>query len=222
MINPSSFRGILGLGSVSTNYYLQRIHQKYKDNNQEFSTCPFLLYQIDFQELNPFLPNDFEVLKPKLENYLEQVHNLGVTKLLIPNISLHETLDQIESPFQICHALDLTLKYLKENNITSITLFGTNYTMNAAYIKEKFKSENIAIVLPQKEDQVWIDDFRKAVYTSSTTLSQESEFHDLIRKYGKKKPVVLACTELSVFSLKEESLCVDMAERQIEEFLKPF
>lgn len=221
MKTEAPFRGILGLGSVSTNYYLQRIHQKYKDNNQEFSTCPLLLYQIDFQELNPFLPNDFKVIKPKLQHYLREVQNLGISKILIPNITLHETLDQIKSSVKICHAVDLTLKFLKENNMSSITLFGTNYTMNSAYIQGKFKLENIAIVLPQKEDQLWIDDFRKAVYTTSATPSQQLEFHNLIQKYGQENPVVLACTELSVFSLKEESVCVDMAELQIGEFLKP-
>ncbi|MGA9211229.1 hypothetical protein [Kaistella sp.] len=35
---------ILGLGSISTQYYLQRIHQKYQEQNQEFSTYPLLLY----------------------------------------------------------------------------------------------------------------------------------------------------------------------------------
>ena len=89
------YRGVLGLGSNSTQYYFQRIHQKYKEQNQEFSTCSLLLYQIDFQEINPFLPSEFSVLKPILKNHLNQISQLGISKLLIPNITLHETLDQI-------------------------------------------------------------------------------------------------------------------------------
>lgn len=214
------YRGILGLGSNSTNYYLQRIHQKYQEQNQEFSTCPLMLYQIDFQELNPYLPSEFSFLKTTLKNYLNQLSELGISKLLIPNITLHETLDQIESPLEICHAVDLATKYLMENNISKITLFGTLYTMNSDYLKSKLFVKNIEIVLPEKRDQEYIDFFRKEVYNGKATDTQINYFQDLIKKYSENNKVLIACTELSMFSSKNGKHCVDMAELQIEDFLK--
>ncbi len=213
-------RGVLGLGAASTSYYLQEIHKRYQKANEEFSTCPLLLYQIDFQEINPFLPIQFPPLVPKVQRYLEEISNFGITKLLVPNITLHETLDQIETPLQICHPVDLTLKYLQDNAIGEVCIFGTLHTMNSQYLKSKFSAKRITLLKPKEFDQNWIDDFRKKVYLEKTTSDEERNFQNLIQKYSKDKTVVIACTELSIFSPKENPLCIDMMDLQIEEFLK--
>ena len=213
-------KGVLGLGAVSTAFYLKEIYRKYQEKNDQFSTCPLLVYQIDFKEINPFLPNQFEVLIPKLKEVLKEITTLGITKLLVPNITLHETLDQIEIPLEICHPVDLTLKHLEQKAISEGYLFGTLYTMNSEYIKSRFLAKKVEVLQPVESDQKWIDDFRKKVYQGNETLEEITFFQTLIRKYSEKNAVVIACTELSVFSLKENPSCIDMMDLQIEEFLK--
>ena len=213
-------KGVLGLGKESTLFYLNQIQKRYQSNNKEWSTCRFIMYQIDFQELNPFLPNQFQDLIPKVQNYLEQIEKLGITKLLIPNITLHETVDQIEFDGFICHPLTLTLHYLQENNISQVFIFGTSYTMNSEYMKQKFSEKDIKLLTPTNDDQIWIDDFRKEVDQQKPTPDRILEFQNLIKKYSVDHPVVIACTELSLFALKNNLSCIDMAELQIEEFLK--
>lgn len=213
-------KGVLGLGAVSTAFYLKEIHRKHQEKNYQFSTCPLLVYQIDFQEINPFLPNQYEVLISKLKETLKEITTLGISKLLIPNITLHETLDQIEIPLEICHPVDLTLKHLKDNQISEVYLFGTSYTMNSEYLKARFFAKKVKVVQPVESHQKWIDDFRKKVYQGNETLEEITFFQTLIRKYSKKNAVVIACTELSVFSLKENPSCIDMMDLQVEEFLK--
>ena len=213
-------KGVLGLGAVSTAFYLKEIHRKYQEKNHQFSTCPLLVYQIDFQEINPFLPNQYEVLIPKLKETLKEITTLGITRLLIPNITLHETLDQIKIPLEICHPVDLTLKHLEENGISEVYLFGTLYTMNSEYLKSRFLAKKVKVLQAVESDQKWIDDFRKKVYQGNETLEEITFFRTLIQKYSEKNAVVIACTELSVFSLKENPSCIDMMDLQIEEFLK--
>ena len=220
MKNNSDLKGVLGLGSVSTGFYLKKIHNKYQEKNKEFSTCPLVVYQIDFQELNPFLPNNFEVLIPRLKSYFKSISNLGITKLLIPNITLHETLDQIETPLKICHPIDLTIQYLNENQIFEVYIFATLYTTNSDYIQSRFSENKIQILKPTVSDQNWIDDFRKRVYEEQETLEETALFQNLIQKYSNKENVVIACTELSVFYSKENPSCIHMMDLQIDEFLK--
>ena len=214
------FKGVLGLGAVSTALYLKEIHRKYQEKNDQFSTCPLLVYQIDFQEINPFLPNQFGVLIPKLKETLKEITTLGISKLLVPNITLHETLDQIKIPLEICHPVDLTLKHLEENRISEVYLFGTLYTMNSEYLKSRFLAKKVKVLQSVESDQKWIDDFRKKVYQGNEILEEITFFQTLIRKYSEKNVVVIACTELSVFSLKENPSCIDMMDLQVEEFLK--
>ena len=215
-----SLKGILGLGPFSTQYYLGEIQRKFKEKNQEFSTCPYLLYQIDFHEINTFLPDQLSVLKPKIELILNEISKLGIKELLVPNITLHETLDKIKSTEKLYHPVSLTTDNLIKNKILKITLFGTLYTMNSDYLKQKFSENNIEILLPSKEHQEWLDIFRKNVFKQTFSFGQIETYHDLINEYSIKNPVVIACTELSVFALKNNPNCIDMANLQIEAFLK--
>lgn len=220
MNNGVGLKGILGLGAVSTAYYVKGIHKKHQEKQKEFSTCPFLMYHLDFQEINPFLPDHFEVLIPKLKSCLMVIINLGITDLLIPNITLYESLDQIEIPLEIFHPVGLTLKYLLENNIEEAYLFGTLYTMNSSYFQNLFLKKNVHLFKPTLADQIWIDDFRKRIYEEKETLEDVIIFQNLIQKYSLKKAVIIACTELSVFSLKKNPLCIDIMDLQVDAFIK--
>lgn len=220
MSSKLTLKGVLGLGSASTQYYLNAIHEKFRKNKDDFSTCPLILYQIDFQEINPYLPNQFSILIPKLDQYFSKILDLGISNLLIPNITLHETLDQMELPFQIYHPVDLTLKYLKQDKISKFFLFGTLYTMNSDYLKNRFLAEGIALLKPDESDQKWLDDFRKKVYYKKESPIEIEDFKNLVKKYSKENPVVIGCTELSLYALRNTPSCIDMANLQIEEFLK--
>ena len=110
-------------------------------------------------------------------------------------------------------------KYLK-SKIKFLFLFGTIYTMNCEYLEQKFSENNIVLNLPTDADQAWIDNFRKTVYAQKTSSEEILYFQQLIKKYSAKSPVVIACTELSLFALKNDESCIDMADLQIEEFLR--
>lgn len=220
MNSESPFKGILGLGKASTLYYLNEIHKRYQEEHNEFSTCPFLLYQIDFQKINPFLPDQFNILIPSLKHDLAQISRLGISNLLVPNITLHETLDQMELAVGIYHPVNLTSQELQEKNISKVYLFGTLYTMNSKYLKNKFSESNISLLNVAESDQKVIEDFRKDVYHEQQFSAQIVNFQNLIRKYSANHPVVIACTELSLFALKDNLHCIDMADLQIKAFLK--
>ena len=213
-------KGILGLGFESTQYYVKEIQRKFKADNLEFSTCPYQLYQIDFQEINPFLPNQFEILIPKIQEILNHIKSLGIKKLLVPNFTLHETLDQVNLPIEIYHPIQLGIDNLKEKSIEEVFIFGTNYTMNSAYLRTRFFDKGIILKLPEKDDQDLIDNFRKTVFNKEQTEEEISEFQKLINGYAIKNSVMIACTELSLYALKEDNRCIDLAALQIEAFLK--
>ena len=219
-MSKSISKGVLGLGEASTAYYLNQIHKKFNERNQEFSTCPLLLYQVDFQEINPFLPDQFVELIPRVNDYLNNISELGISKLLVPNVTFHETLDHITHSIQICHPVQLTIEHLIKNRISEVIIFGTLYTMNSEYLKRNFLEAGINIIPPEIKNQLWIDDFRKKVYKKESTADEIEAFQSLIKKYMQQKPVVISCTELSIHCLKNENYFIDMADLQIEEFLK--
>ena len=211
---------ILGLGERSTQYYVSTLHKKYHDTLGDYHTFPFLLYQIDFNVINPFLPDQFDTLVPELTNIIKTISDFKASQYLIPNITLHETLDKINHQLHIVHPVQLTIKHCKTHNINKIALFGSRYTMTSNYITNALTAAGINVVKPSEEDQLLIDDFRTKTYRNSETDSDFKVYHQLIQKHTKSYPVVTACTELSLHHERlDNSNVIDMALLQIETVL---
>ena len=76
--------GILGLGIQSTLFYTNYLHTRYYQEFGKYHTYPYLQYQIDFDELNQFLPNNFDILLPRLEKIIIKLKELPPKKWIIP------------------------------------------------------------------------------------------------------------------------------------------
>ncbi|WP_033958877.1 aspartate/glutamate racemase family protein [Psychroserpens jangbogonensis] len=221
MAKQSKQTCILGLGERSTQYYVNTLHNKFHEKLGDFHTFPFLMYQIDFNLINPFLPNQFDKLIPELTNTLNEISKFEVEQYLIPNITLHETLDKIAHNLNIVHPIQLTIAYCKANDINTIVLFGSQYTMTSNYISDALKAEGINTKRPTAEEQIDIDNFRKKVYNNSDLDSDFRNYQNLIQLYSKDYLVVTACTELSLcHNQLDHPKVIDMALLQIQQVLK--
>lgn len=214
--------GILGLGNRSTLYYIDQLNKKFNALFKGYSTCPFILYNIDFDKVNPYLPNQFNKLKPLLSLYIKEIKSLGISFLLIPNITLHETIDKIYIDLDVAHPVQLTLEKLVERKQNEAVVFGSLYTMQSTYLKDAFLRKNIILTEPNEEDVNFIDYFRKQIYHEQETERDIKKYWNLLKSYSKKYPVIIGCTELSIYSLKDQDDLYDMALLQIERTLSIF
>lgn len=216
--------GLLGLGSRSTQFYIEQINRKYHLIHGGYSTCPFLLLNTDFNEINPFLPNKYKKLKENLIPYFKELKKLEISNLLIPNITLHETLDifndELNFPFSLVHPIKNTLNLLKKKKIKEIVLIGSLYSMQGSYITNQFKNNGIKVTLPLENEMEFIDDFRQQIYNYEECSNNIIRFKQLIKRYSSKNSILIACTELSLVLNKITANTYDMARIQIEEALK--
>ncbi|MFD1551213.1 hypothetical protein DNU06_13165 [Putridiphycobacter roseus] len=214
--------GVLGLGSLSTTFYIQSLNAKYLRINGGYSSCPFLMLNADFNLINPYLPNNFEKLNPVLLAYLNTLNDLGTDRILLPNITLHEAVEVLKLPYysKIIHPIDISLSFLQDENIQEVVLFGTIFTMNSSYFQKKLESKNVQFLKPNKADQERVDALRKKVYENKMSAIVIAEFNQLVQKYSKDKVVLIACTELSMIPKQMNSdKVVDMVDLQINNAL---
>lgn len=214
--------GILGLGNRSTLFYIDELNKKFNAHFKGYSTCPFILYNIDFEKVNPYLPNQFNKLKPLLSLYVNNIKKLGVNFLLVPNITLHETIDKIDTSLDIAHPVLLTIDKLMESEQVEAVIFGSLYTMESTYLKYSFQQKEILLIEPKEAHKKFIDYFRKQIYYEQETEKDMEEYRRLLILYSKEHPVVIACTELSIFSPSGHLNLFDMASLQIEKVLELF
>ncbi len=210
--------GILGLGVRSTSYYTNLLHQKMHEKYGDYHTFPYLNYQINFNDINPFLPNQFDVLLPHLEKQIARLKGFNINKWLVPNITLHEALDKINHNLSLFHPLELAIQTCLKNNSKQVIVFGTYYTMQSNYIKSYFEKESIIVHKATKNEMILIDELRTKIYNSKEKKDDIKKYQKIIENYTKNAHVIIACTELSLLSKEIKSTkIIDLAQLQINE-----
>lgn len=209
--------GILGLGSQSTLFYIRELNAIFNKKNRGYSTCPFKLLNIDFDAINNLLPAPSKKLDTIVKSYVNELIKLDIDTILVPNITLHETIDRLKIRVPIIHPIHYTVSELKKKNYKKVVLFGSNYTMESSYIKSIFAENGIEVLLPSKKDMKFTDEVRKQVYQETATQDLLNNFNLTIKKYAQSNVVVIACTELSISSTNGNLRILDMARIQINQ-----
>ncbi|QRM90261.1 hypothetical protein FG167_13785 [Lacinutrix sp. WUR7] len=217
---PETKLAVLGLGSRSTLFYLSELNRLYNQAKGGYSTCPFVLLNTDFNAINVLLPNPSEELDAVLKTYISEIETYNLQQILIPNITLHETIDRLHIAKDVLHPVNLSIKKIKANNWNKVVLFGSLFSMHASYIKNQLLANGIEVALPTQEDMEFIDDVRKQIYNETETTELIEKYHSLINSYSTNNPVIISCTELSILKPKGNNNVLDMADVQIEEAIK--
>ncbi|QYS86201.1 aspartate/glutamate racemase family protein [Flavobacterium oreochromis] len=212
--------GILGLGSFSTLHYIEELNNKSLEKFGGYNTCPFIMINTNFNQINTYLPDQETELIKNLLPYLYSLTLLNIEYLIIPNITIHRVLDKILKThnfnFTIIHPIKLLLHKLLEKSITEVIILGSLYTMQGTYIQNLLQQNGITSIKLNKEYQKKIDNLRKLIYT--TQNKNTSLLEEIIQKYPNTY-FILACTELSILKYKNPHI-IDLSDLQISKTIK--
>ncbi|MBY0487704.1 MAG: hypothetical protein K2P85_11035 [Flavobacteriaceae bacterium] len=213
--------GILGLGSKSTTYYIELLNLLYNNKYGGFNTCPFTMVNANFKDINPFLPNDFININRNILPYLRYINSLEISILLIPNITIHQAIDDLINAekfnFKLIHPVDVLISHLKLNGIENVVILGTKYTMEGNYIQTKLCQNNIHVSKASDEVINEIEKIRIEIYNNNFEYKKK-----FLTEFVQSQPnlkVILACTELSVLA-NQNPLFIDMATLQIQKAIE--
>lgn len=205
---------ILGLGARSTLFYQKKLHELYFKKFGGYTTLPFLLKQLNFNHINPHLPHDTEKVSKVVSQALE-AYNSPEFRLLMPNMTLHKLLDNLNMQLQIIHPFQLLKSELKRKPNRPIVIFGTRHTSNSSYIGSYVDTHSLVEVVP--ETITFLDNLRQKVYAYSETAYNVDHYNALIAKYARDYIVVIACTELSVVNNVSHENVIDLVQLQCQE-----
>lgn len=210
--------GVLGLGSRSTAFYLERLNELFRQQFGGYGTCPLTLLNTNFNDINPFLPDQFATLEPVLSGYLAQFDD--VKNVLIPNITLHETVDKLTAGGLVRKGLvDPVARCIDEihsKGVNKICVFGSLYTMNSNWLIERFRQYGITVDVPDSTTQTILDEIRQRVYHRQELTQDLSLYTQLLEQSLQKMDVVIACTELSLITFNDSPQVFDMARIQLQ------
>ena len=208
---------ILGLGARSTLFYQSTLHKLSFNKEGAYATFPFILKQLDFNAINPYLPNNAAIISPILYRELRD-YNTSAVNLLVPNITIHEILDTMQFELHIIHPYKLLVNELATKAISNLVFFGTKHADSSSSIASYLSDQSI--VKLRHDEVLFLDDLRKKVYANTETNQDIKIFKTLVAKYSKTNIVIIACTELSIINTNNRERVIDLALLQCHKSLE--
>jgi aspartate racemase len=152
--------GIIGgTGPETTVEYYRRLIVAYQERSPERRAPSLLINSIESKKLVDLVTANH---LPEMADYLaEEVERLargGAGLALIAANTPHLVFDEVQSraPIPMLSIVTATRDAALAAGLRRLALFGTRFTMQAAFFPEIFGSRQIAIVVPNEEEQNFI------------------------------------------------------------------
>ena len=154
--------GIIGgLGPESTIDYYNKIIALYRQRTGDGSYPQFIINSINLKKGLEFMDaNNLVGMTDFLVEEIEKLARAGATFGLISANTPHIVFDDVasRSSIPLISIVETTCAAAKARKLTRLALFGTRYTMQAAFYPNVFSREGIKLVLPNPEDQAYMHD----------------------------------------------------------------
>ena len=196
--------GIIGgMSYESTIEYYKIINDEVNKKLGGLHSAKMLIESYDFAEIEKNQAEEnWQELTRILINSAQKLEKMGADYIAIATNTMHLMADDVQKNINVplIHIAEATANHIKSQNIDTVALFGTKYTMTKPFYKDKLKNEfGINVIIPTEEEQQIINDI---IYNELCIgiIKKESEekLQDIIKNCQNKdaKAVVLGCTEL--------------------------
>lgn len=195
--------GLIGGTSwVSTIEYYRIINQLTNDRLGGLNSAKILLYSMNFEEFKPPAdPNGWGPVADTLTGIARRLENAGADCLLLCANTPHMAADSVQKNIRIplLHIAEVTAKEVVSQNLATIGLLGTKYTMELPFFKDKLSKYNIQTLIPNDIDREFIHasiytEMGKGIFTNETKRRYLQIIEDL--KTRGAEGIIFGCTEI--------------------------
>jgi aspartate racemase len=205
MENPMKTIGLLGgMSWESTQTYYREINVGIKQALGGLHSAKILLYSVDFAEIEALqMLGDWQRAGELLKQCAQSLEKAGADFLVICTNTMHKVEPEIAAGISIpiLHIADATADVLLADNIRSVGLLGTRFTMEQNFYKDRLLARGINVITP---DQAGRDTVHRIIYEELCLgqIREESRLQYLaviqqLRQRG-AEAVILGCTEISL------------------------
>jgi aspartate racemase len=203
--------GIIGgIGPESTIEYYRRINALYRERIRDGSAPSIIINSIDIKKLLGFVEaGELDELTGYLTAEVEKLARGGVTFALLAANTPHLVFDAVaqRSPVPLISIVEVTCAAAKAAGLERLGLLGTRFTMQSSFYADVFSEQQIGMVVPNEEEQLYIHDTYMNELVKGIILPETREQLITIIKTLKERAqidgVILGGTELSLILCDE-------------------
>lgn len=192
-----------GMSWESSQVYYEIINKKVKEVLGGFHSAKCIMDSVDFAEIEKLQhKGDWDTLNKVMVTCAKNLENAGAELLILCTNTMHlcsnEIIENTNIPF--LHIAQATGKEIKKQQLKTVLLLGTKFTMEKDFLKEiLIKDFNVQVIIPNKSDREIV---HKIIYDElvqgKIRETSKKEYQRIINKAIKDgaQGVVLGCTEI--------------------------
>ncbi len=204
--------GIIGgIGPESTVDYYKLIIGAFHERQAVLGYPEIIIYSADLSSLMKILDaRDWKRLTDWLLEKVGALEKAGAEFAVIGSNSPHIVYDEVseKAPIPMLSIIDETRKHAQKEGLKKLGLLGTRFTMRSDFFKRPFEQNEMAVIVPEKEDQELIhhrlfSEIELGIFKDATREELLSIVKKMIDMHS-IDAVILGCTELPLILNKDE------------------
>jgi len=196
--------GIIGgIGPELTIDYYRAIIAAYSEQRTDRSNPSIIINSIDLDKAREmFENNQIDAIVTYLTTELHRLSAAGAHFGVLSANTPHLVFDELrkQSPIPLISIVEVTREAAKAMGLTKLGLLGTRFTMQGRFYPDVFSRENIQLVAPEPDEQIYIHEKYFAELVKGIFLPETRqrllEIIDRMKERDDIRGVILAGTEL--------------------------
>ena len=205
--------GLLGgMSWESSLEYYRIINKLIQEKLGELHSAQCIMYSVDFDPYEKWMRHgDWDQIGSHLTELAKKVEKAGADVLIICTNTMHKLVPAIESHISIpiLHIADAAANAIKQQELTTVGLLGTRFTMEEDFYAARLKEKHgIGVIIPKPEDRIHIDRiiFEELVQGILTPESRQIYIRIIqdLQQRG-AQGVILGCTEIPLLITQSDT-----------------
>jgi len=191
-----------GTGWVSTLEYYRLINEETNKQLGGHNAARCILYSFNYADINECnLREDHEGVYKLVLDAARKLKNALADCIVLCANTLHQYAERIveEVRLPIIHIADATAVEIKEQELSTIGLLGTKFTMEMDFYKKRLSEASINTIVPEKSERLFIHNtIMNELLKERYTTESKKRFLEIIIDLEQKgaQGIVLGCTEI--------------------------
>ncbi|WP_276501577.1 aspartate/glutamate racemase family protein [Terrimonas pollutisoli] len=193
-----------GLSWLSTIDYYRMLNEMINEKMGGVSSAKIILYSVNFEEIKQLTEaGRWDEIERIMIGIAKNLQAAGADCLLLGANTMHKIADNIQQSIGIplINIAEETAKEITQQQLHTVALLGTKYTMQFDFYKNKLAAQGITTIIPGEEDIEFINtaiysEMGKGIFLPAT----KEKLLAIIGKLAEQgaQGVILGCTEIPI------------------------
>ncbi|MEC0253037.1 aspartate/glutamate racemase family protein [Bacillus halotolerans] len=200
-----------GMSWESSAEYYRIINEEIKKKLGGLHSAKCLLYSVDFKEIEHYQSvGAWDKAGEALGEVARSLEKAGADFVVICTNTMHKVLGYIQEmiTIPILHIADATAEQIIRQDIRSVGLLGTKYTMEQDFYKSRIASHDINVIVPDDDERELINNIiYQELCLGEIKQSSKNVYKKIINNLVDRgaEGIILGCTEIGLLVKVEDS-----------------